>query len=265
MSAFIKLNMKTLFQYRKTFFLSAIIQPIELIVGIVIFTSVYKFGNYDTIHGYSLTQMVWYIGGMQILGNIIWNITDSRVSNQILDGSLSIHLLKPASLFQFELANAVAFRSIGILFETIPILAIQSILFFPSFLTWVSTMKFAVCALLSFFLFFLVNFLVGMAAFIIKSNSSIISFKFILISFFGGTMIIPLDFFPEWLQTVSLFMPFRYLYYDPLQFFLNRETAQSLSYFGQVVGMQMLWIALLYLTIKLLWPRVIKRYCAVGG
>jgi hypothetical protein len=30
-------------------------------------------------HGYSLAQIVWYIGGMQIVGTIIWN--DINVNN----------------------------------------------------------------------------------------------------------------------------------------------------------------------------------------
>ena len=264
LAAYIKLNMKIMFQYRKSFLLSALIHPMELVVGAVIFTSVYAFGNLESIHGYSLAQIVWYIGGMQIVGTIIWNFAAGRLSDQILDGSLSIHLLKPTSGFKFELANAIALRAVGILFEFFPILIIQTVLFFPSFITTVSTLKFVLCVALSFFLFFLLNFFVGMTAFFMKNNSSIIAFKSICTAFVGGT-IIPLEFFPDWLQRLSVVLPFRYLYYEPLQFFLNREAARGLGYFGHVLGMQLLWIALFFLSIKLLWPHVIKRYCAVGG
>jgi ABC-2 type transport system permease protein len=256
--------MKIMFQYRKGFLISAFIHPMELVVGAVIFTSVYAYGNFNSIHGYSLAQIIWYIGGMQIVGTIIWNFTAGRLSNQILDGSLSIHLLKPSSLFKFELANAIALRAVGILFEFVPILIVQTFLFFPSFMTLKSSLKFILCAVLSFFLFFLLNYLTGMAAFFMKNNSSVIALKSALTAFVGGT-IIPIEFFPEWLQRISVFLPFRYLYYEPLQFFLNREAAQSLSYFGQAIGMQLLWIALLFLTIKITWPHVIKRYCAAGG
>ena len=244
--------------------MSALIHPMELIVGAVVFTTVYAYGNYDSIHGYSLPQMIWYIGGMHIVGTIIWNFTDGRLSNSILDGSLSIHLLKPASVFKFELANAIALRAVGILFEFIPILIVQTVIFFPGFMTWGSSMKFVLCAILSFFLFFLLNFLTGMAAFFMKNNSSVIALKSILTAFVGGT-IIPIEFFPEWLQRISAFLPFRYLYYEPLQFFLNREAARSLDYFGNVIGTQLLWIVFLSLLIKLTWPSVIKRYCAAGG
>lgn len=236
----------------------------ELIVGAIIFTSVYAFGNFDSIHGYSLTQIVWYIGGMQIVGTIIWNFAAGRLSNQILDGSLSIHLLKPASIFMFEFANAVALRVVGILFEFFPVLIIQMLLFFPDFITFGSTLKFILCVFLSFFLFFLLNFAVGMTAFYMKNNSSMIALKTILTAFAGGT-IIPIEFFPDWLQRLSVVLPFRYLYYEPLQFFLNREAAGGWGYFVNVLGMQLLWIAVFFVGIKLVWPQVIKRYCAVGG
>ncbi|XEC93611.1 ABC transporter permease [Paenibacillus tarimensis] len=264
LAAYIKLNLKIMFQYRKSFLISALIHPMELVVGAIIFTSVYAYGNFESIHGYSLSQIVWYIGGMQIVGTIIWNFAAGRMSNHILDGTLSIYLLKPASIFKFELANAIALRTVGILFEFIPILIIQTVIFFPSFMTAASTLKFVLCAVLSFFLFFLLNFIIGMAAFFIKNNGSIIAFRTIMTSFVGGT-IIPLEFFPGWLQRLSEFLPFRYLYYEPLQFFLNREAAQSMAYFGHVIAMQLLWITLFFLTIKLSWPHVIKRYCAVGG
>ncbi len=264
LAAYIKLNMKIMFQYRKSFLLSALIHPMELIVGAVIFTSVYAFGNLESIHGYSLAQIVWYIGGMQIVGTIIWNFAAGRLSNQILDGSLSIHLLKPTSVFMFELANAIALRIVGILFEFFPILIIQMVLFFPSFITLASTLKFVLCVFLSFFLFFLLNFSVGMTAFYMKNNSSMIALKIILTAFAGGT-IIPIEFLPDWLQRLSEFLPFRYLYYEPLQFFLNREAAGGWGYFGHVLGMQLLWITCFFLGIKLVWPKVIKRYCAVGG
>lgn len=264
LAAYIKLNIKIMFQYRKSFLLSALIHPMELIIGAVIFTSVYAFGNLESIHGYSLAQIVWYIGGMQIVGTIIWNNAAGRLSNQILDGSLAIHLLKPASVFMFEMANAVALRIVGILFEFIPILIIQMILFFPSFITIGSTLKFVLCVLLSFFLFFLLNFSVGMTAFYMKNNSSMIALKSILTAFAGG-MLIPIEFLPSWLQRLSEFLPFRYLYYEPLQFFLNREASSSWEYFVRVLGMQVVWICLFFIGIKLLWPKVIKRFCAVGG
>lgn len=264
LAAYIKLNIKIMFQYRKSFLLSALIHPLELVIGAVIFTSVYAFGNLESIHGYSLSQIVWYIGGMQIVGTIIWNNASGRLSNQILDGSLSILLLKPTSVFMFELANAVALRAVGILFEFFPILIIQIILFFPDFITIASTLKFVLCVFLSFFLFFLLNFAVGMTAFYMKNNSSMIALKFILTAFAGGTLI-PIEFLPGWLQRLSEILPFRYLYYEPLQFFLNREAAGRWEYFVHVLGMQLLWIGLFFIGIKLVWPKVIKHFCAVGG
>ena len=264
LTAYIKLNLKIMFQYRKSFLMSALIHPMELIIGAVIFTSLYAFGNLESIHGYSLIQIIWYIGGMQIVGTIIWNFTAGRLSDQILDGSLSIHLLKPTSVFKFELANAIALRTVGILFEFFPILIVQTVIFFPSFITLASSLKFVICVVLSFFLFFLLNFFVGMTAFFMKNNSSMIALKIILTSFAGGT-IIPIEFFPNWLQKLSTVLPFRYLYYEPLQFFLNREAAREWSYFGHVLGMQIVWITFFFLSIKLVWPYVIKRYCAAGG
>lgn len=264
LAAYVKLNIKIMFQYRKSFLLSALIHPMELIIGAVIFTSVYAYGSLNSIHGYNLAQMVWYIGGMQIVGTIIWNNTPWRLSSSILDGSLSMYLLKPTSIFKFELANAIALRIVGILFEFVPILMIQIILFFPSFMSITSSLKFAACTFLSFFLFFLVNYLIGITAFFMKNNSSIIAFSSICTSIVGGT-IIPIEFFPNWLQRLSSFLPFRYLYYEPLQFFLNREAAHGWNYFGHVLVMQLFWIAFFYFIIKLVWPHVIKRYCAVGG
>ncbi|HEX3029464.1 MAG TPA: ABC-2 family transporter protein [Clostridia bacterium] len=263
-AALLKFNLKIMIQYRASFMASLIGDPIVLLIHIASFTAIYAYNDSGYIVGYDLTQMIWYFAGITLIWYCIWNPTDSNIARKILSGDLTIDLLKPVSVFKFELTNAIALRMMAIVLEFIPSIIIYSIIFKPKFITVFSFMRFMLVIIMSFMLYFLINYLIGLTAFAIKSNYSLQSIKFVIISLTAGAFI-PLDFFPEWLNRIISFLPFQYLFYWPIQIFLNKEDVRGTEPFCRILGLQLVWIAGLFLLSKLLWKKAIKKYCAVGG
>ena len=260
----VKSYIKIVLHYRASLMVSLIGEPISFMIHVALFRRIYEYNQADVMVGYDLSQMIWYFAGITFVWYCIWNNTDSNISNKILSGDLAIDLLRPVSIFNYELAVAVGGRTVSVMLELFPSIVIFSLIYAPRFLTLSSILKFMLIMLLSFFLLFLINFMIGLTAFRIKSNYSLQSVKLFIISLTAGAYI-PLEFYPEWLNKIISFLPFQYLFYWPIQFFLNMETTRGIQPLIRVISLQLIWIVCLYVLTQLIWKRAIKKFCAVGG
>ena len=260
----IKLNFKVMFQYRWTMAISVLFQPILLAINIALFKSIYAYNDTTSIKGYGFEQMVWYYTAYYVVLSFVWNGITNQISRKILTGELATDFLKPISIFRFYLASAVSSRFMALLVEFVPGMIIYSLILFPKFITIQSFLSFVIIAVLAFILNFMYSFLLGMSAMIIKNNMSINAIREVLQAIVGGGLI-PLEFMPVWLNRIFDFLPFKYIIYWPIQFFLNRVEGNRLEMLVRVGLLQLVWIIIFYIAIKILWKRLVKRFCAAGG
>lgn len=267
MRAFIKiieLQLKIFFYHKWSFFIHFAIRPIVILINIALFTAIYQYNNTNSIKSYSLNQMIWYFIASGFVWIFMTNFADSIISRKIITGELVMDLLKPLSLFRHELANAIALRTVGVCMEFIPGIIFFSLMYRPTFLTPLSLGKFVFFEIMAFFLYFLLNFLIGLLAFVINNNSSITALKWVLISLTGG-FFMPLDFFPNWINRVLDLLPFKYMIYWPIQVFLNKENYNGIDAFLVILIHQVIWIVVLYILCKLSWKSAVKKFCVAGG
>jgi ABC-2 type transport system permease protein len=262
--AALRIHMKSMLFYRGSFIISLLIDPVYFLINFALVSSIYAYNGTDIIAGYSMTQMIWYFAAVSFTWYFIYNSADTNISGKVLSGALTSELQKPLSLFQNELANAMAIRLLSVVFNFIPSLLIYSIFNFPEFLSWMSLLRFVVVVSLAFVIFFEINFLIGLSSFIIKRNYSIQGIKFFLITLTAGAFI-PLDFFPLWFREIIKFLPFQYLFYWPIQFFLNRTYCQDFFMLLRIILIQIFWCVFLYGLCRFFWSKALKRFCAVGG
>ena len=260
----VKKYLKLFLQYKAGFLLSLVIHPFVMILSIMVFSALYAHAGLTTMAGFTLGQMIWYMAGVPCMWVIIWNNTDWNIAEKILNGNLTQDLLRPVSIFTLELADAVGLRLSGIMMEFIPDMFILSAIYFPSFMTVWSFLRFIPAAVGAFLLFFHMNFLLGLLAFAMKSTKSIVPVKFIIITTLGGGYL-PLSFFPPAFNAVNSLLPFQYIFYQPLMIFLNMPSVQSPAAYLQVVGLQAAWTLGLHLLTRALWTSAHRKFCAVGG
>jgi ABC-2 type transport system permease protein len=235
-----------------------------MLINVALFCSIFAYNKTSSILGYNLPQMIWYFIGIVLVWTFIWNITDNNLTGKIINGDMAINLLKPISMMKYELTYAIALRLAAIMFEGIPGFFVYSLFYYPKFLTLASFSRFLAVVILSFIIFFLINFLTGLSAFFIQSIHSVQSIKSILITLTAGGFI-PFEFYPDWLNRICRILPFQYLIYWPIQFLLNKESTRSFESLLRIIGMQLFWIFVLYLLAVYCWKKAIQKFCAVGG
>ena len=83
-----------------------------------------------------------------------------------------------------------------------------------------------------------------------------------LITLLGGVYF-PLEFLPDRLNAFLDLLPFKYVFYWPIQFFLNNNVNEMLML--RIIVKQLIWSLILYVLSKFITRIMIKKYCAVGG
>nr|MDE6853143.1 ABC-2 family transporter protein [Lachnospiraceae bacterium] len=165
----VKMRFKSYFQYKWTFAMSFLTQPIIFIIHYIVFQSIYQYGGKASIQGYSMEQMVWFFTANLLVNAFVWNPTVGTMSGKILSGKLTRDLLRPISVFQFEMADCVASRCVSFLVDFLPGLILYSLILPPRFVTVWSFLKFLIVVIPAFFLNYLTAALIGICAMWVKN------------------------------------------------------------------------------------------------
>jgi ABC-2 type transport system permease protein len=263
-STLVWLGLKRMWRYPWSLLASVAISPIVLLLNVTLFTTLYRYHNSQDILGYRLTDMIWYFAATTFIWFLIYNFTDRSIARRVIDGDFARDLLRPVSVFAWELGFAVALRLAAVALEFVPSLVLYSLLVPPDFLTAGTLLRFLIATVVAFLLFFVMNFLIGLAGVYLQGPNAILAAKHVLVSALAGALI-PLEFFPAGYQRVLHASPFPYLFYWPIQFFLGRDGAADWPDLVRHQAVAVAWLFGLFAAAWLLWRRAIRRYTDAGG
>ncbi|MFZ1754050.1 MAG: ABC-2 family transporter protein [Caldilineaceae bacterium] len=175
------------------------------------------------IAGLTLADTMWYL---LMAEAVMLSKRDLSIdiSDQVKDGSVAYLLNKP---FNFILYHFAAGMGDSLLVFGTNLLLGGALVWWlvgppPGMLGWAAA---TLAALLALLLDFCFSALIGLAAFLAEEVSAFrwIYQKFLLVL---GGLLIPLDFFPDWLQNVSRALPFAWIVYGPARLFVDPSAAR---------------------------------------
>jgi ABC-2 type transport system permease protein len=218
----------------------------------------YASSGTQVLNGLTLHDTMWYL----LLAETI-ELGRPRlarvISQQVKDGSIAYLLNKPYNFLFYQLAIGLgeSLPRMGMLFVIGGGLVWALAGAPPDLQNW--PMAFAALAG-AWLLHFCVNCLIGLAAFVAEE---VAPFEWIYqkLVFIMGGMLVPLDFYPAWLQTLAKRLPFAYMMYGPSRLFVQ----QDLQLFIQVIAGQLIWLVILGGMLVLAFVRGMKRLAINGG
>lgn len=233
----------------------------EVLVLILMWSAIYS-GEGGMVKGFTLNEMITYV----LLGNLcsvaVRNFLPGFVSRDINEGRLSMFLVKPISyikyIFFHEFGRSFLATVVSLLSQVIVIL------FFLDKLVYNTDIKYLlvlICMLFfAFIIELLIGFLIGTIAFWADEIDGIDTSISRVKRFFSGGYF-PLSLLPSTLGMISMYLPFAYSFFVPAQLYLKKiDLKQGLI--GLIV--ELIWIVLLSVFLKIVWSRGLKRYEAVG-
>ncbi|MBI2265980.1 MAG: ABC transporter permease, partial [Armatimonadetes bacterium] len=113
---------------------------------------------------------------------------------------------------------------------------------------------------LALLLDFCIEGLIGLCAFVTEDVSSIQLIYGKTLFILGG-LLIPLDFFPQWLREIAQGLPFHYVIYAPARLFVSFDMGQWIH----VAGIQAAWVSVFALALWGLFQRASSHLSINGG
>jgi ABC-2 type transport system permease protein len=109
---------------------------------------------------------------------------------------------------------------------------------------------------------FLLEHIIGITAFWISNTRALSDFNEMFFYFFSGALF-PLSYLKNLsISALFAFLPYKYIINFPLDTLLGKNSYSNI-FLG--IGIQIIWILLLYNTYKLLWMKGVKVYGGYGG
>ena len=251
--------------YRLNFFIFIFGNILKTFVIYYLWKAVFINSTTPVLNGFTASDMVIYIFMSSITAGFVSNNIDQVIGTEVKDGSIAMNLIKPINYHIRLLFESFGDLTYGTICVSIPLwLALIAVRFFgigelpPSFST---IGAYILSMIFGFLIMFLFNFCFGLLAFYVTNTWGIGQLKYVIIGFISG-QIIPLVFFPIWLQNGLEFLPFSSINYIPVMIYLNKINGTAII---KSFAVQVFWIVFLLLFSIGLWKKATKRLTILGG
>lgn len=251
--------------YKIGFFMRTIGGLIQVLIMYYLWMSIFNSSPTGEINGFTAKEMVLYVIISYITSSIVEAYIEGTISSEIRDGSIATYLIKPISYQKrilFESFGQVILKIVTVL---LPLWIGFSIYRFVSIGETLPSigniLLYLVSLVLAFCVRFTFNFIFGLSAFFVTYIWGFMLCKGIIFRFFSGELI-PMIFFPLALQNVLKFLPFSALNYTPVMIYMGKFTTNEIIF---SIGVQVVWLIIFYVALRLLWKKAIKRLTVLGG
>lgn len=211
--------------------------------------------------GVSISEMITYTIVTTTISILEMSNVLSVVDDGLRSGNIAMQLLKPmrypAYLFCEEWGN-VMYR---LTFTLIPTFLIAWFFFGFHFPAAASLLPFFMAILISIAMSFAFGYLISLLAFWFMTTFSLRWIYWGMRTLFSGAFL-PLWFFSGTWETVAHALPFQYLGFVPAAIYLGKMTGGEMY---AAIGIGLLWIALLYMLLEVLWKQAVRRLIIQGG
>jgi ABC-2 type transport system permease protein len=257
---FIRIRFLSMLAYRMNYYSGIVIYLVNIGAQYFLWNAIYS--GEAGLGGMNMTQMTTYVAVAWMARAFYFNNLDREIANEIRDGSVAIQFIRPYPYLVVKMMQGLGEGLFRLLLFSTPGMLLVWLLFPVRFPTdpglWAA---FMLMLLFSFLINSQINILTGLFAFFVENNEGMMRFKRVLVDLFSG-LIIPVSFFPGWAETVLRLLPFQAITYLPAAIFSGKSGGIAI---GNVLGVQVLWFALLILPIYGMWRKARHRLFVQGG
>lgn len=232
----------------------------KLFIQINIWKSLISSNVKDSI---SLKDMCLYIVVNMLILCLV-NIDVSKyIEDNVRDGSISTYLVRPMSYKYYLFFDAIGKNVFTMIFTILPVVMITAIFIGIPFPEYV--MQYSISLLfitIGIFISFELSYIIGLFAFWLQSSWFLKFYINGAITLFGGTAV-PLWFYPKTLRRICDFLPFRYITFEAIDYYLN-DYGISADIIPKIIT-GIVWILILKLIGHIIWKLALKNLSVNGG
>lgn len=254
-----RLEMQTFLSWRLNLVLQALGMLARVYFLNAVWSSVYA-GRAD-VDGVPLDMLIAYLTLANIHVWVIYPQTLDVLPPRIRTGAIALDLARPIGLLPQLAARSVG----GIAGLTAFVIALLPIAFLLGSLRWPASPDAAALYLISLVLAYAITLAIGIilgliAFWTLETNGIGLLYYFVNL-FFAGALV-PLWAMPEWVRNAAEFLPFQTQAYLPLSIYFGRLAGADAL---RALGVQLIWLGLMWSIAVFVWRRAIHRVVVQGG
>ncbi len=259
---------RMLLQYRAAAWAGFGTQTFFGLVRVMIFTGF--FASTTKEQPMSFDQVMSYIWLGQVLFALIPFRVDVEIASLIQTGNIAYELVRPVKLYWFWFAKQIAARTAPVMLRALPMIVVSAGVFplvgadhwaLHAPVSRAGFLCFLVSVLAAVLLSCTFSMIMAISLFWTISGDGISNLMPVVILSFCG-IIIPVPFFPNWIQPILRFLPFRGLMDVPFQIYIGKILPPQAMI---EIGIQLLWICGLIIFSHALLTRGVRRVVVQGG
>ncbi|GGK43957.1 ABC transporter permease [Deinococcus malanensis] len=249
-------------------FLDLIANRTRFLIGIgsyFIYVSVYAavyraiYAGQTQVGGLSASQAITYVAVAWVLRSLYTNALDREVTTSVRQGDVAVALLRPVDEPWSRLAGAAGEALVRASIFSLPAAVVIALVYPVAAPAGpMAALGFGLGAVLAFGVYAQLNLLVGISAVFTEHTVGVQRAKNAMVDLLGGVLI-PLSFFPEWAQGVLVWLPFQAITYTPVAMYLGRMEV------GAGLAVQLAWVVVLFVLVRVMWRRALDRLTVHGG
>ncbi|NLO35149.1 MAG: hypothetical protein GX112_02195 [Clostridiaceae bacterium] len=258
----ISTSFKTYSVHRFNFFTATLFGFGELVLKISIWQALYAARGGASLAGISLHDMIAY----NIVSSFSMSFVGCRIMYEINEmvqkGDIGQRLLLPLGFRRHFFQTTLSENAFYTLYAAIPPILVAVLVYgFRIEIRLLTVLAYLVSLSLALVIHFQVQFLLGLLVFWVRNAFFLDWMNMALFNLFSGSFV-PMWFFPGWLNTVGLALPFRSIVFEPTAIMLGQTTGPDLV---RVLLVQVAWVLVGYLASTGLWRKAQRLVFAQGG
>ncbi len=218
--------------------------------------------NDQVVNGWNSRDVVTYVVLTQAIMMFVSIFGWTDLMNAVYRGEIATDLLRPMSLFGFWFAQDVGRALAALLLRGVTILVISSFLFqikTPSSFT--QCLALTASMMLALTISFAIRFIYNLAAFWSPDARGFARFAS-TIGMFASGFLMPLRFFPDWVQQILNFTPFPHIMNTVIEIYVGSYSGNRLL---EALLVQTFWAVFLVILAQIILARASKRLVILGG
>lgn len=247
-------------QYRAAaviWMISFVVQPL---MYLIVWTTVAESSG-GSVGGYTPTDFAAYFITLMVVDQLTYTWVYYEFDWRVREGEISRQLLLPVHPIHEDVADNLTYKLL-MMVVLVPAVLVMSWAFRPNFdTTLVNLLLFLPALVLAFLMRFFLGWLMGLTAFWTTRITALIRLYHVSMLFFSGRLT-PLSLLPPLLFTIARVLPFMWSLSFPVELLLGRLTAPEIV---QGFAMQAGWVVGMFVLLRLLWRRAVRRYTAFGS
>lgn len=246
--------------YRFGFLFSIAGNLIYMSITYFLWRSIYQ--DRETLRGLTFDETYIYVALGSAVFILLKTYVDWQMSYDIREGMVAIYLTKPLDLQLYELFTSVGFALHALTTVTLSTFLLLIFVFRIEIPLGVGLLLFPFSLVLAYLVSFCFDYFIGLLAFYTESVWGLSITKEVIITVLSGALI-PLQFFPEIIRKILMWLPFQAIYYTPLTMVAKPNLGWET--FLSMLGVQFFWVVALFALTRLFYNQAVKVLRISGG